>query len=234
MKNNLIEIKENKVLTTSLKVAERFEKSHKHVIDKINNLIDNLTSAEKSSDLENAFYINKNIYKDIYNRNQPLYEFDKDFFTLLVMGFTGEKALKFKIDYINAFNQMEQQLKTGTYTTNKQDYKLYNLSFPLNIFSRTSLRYKIIDNIPYFIDNDIFSIIGLDNNYKPNNINETLSKLNITRLLISPNEMIFGLNISQIFEILAYVKNERCKLLKKFLVSSDVIEKLFIETNLIN
>ena len=234
MKNNLIEIKENKVLTTSLKVAEKFEKSHKHVIDKINNLIDNLTSAEKSSDLENAFYINKNIYKDIYNRNQPLYEFDKDFFTLLVMGFTGEKALKFKIDYINAFNQMEQQLKTGTYTTNKQDYKLYNLSFPLNIFSRTSLRYKIIGNIPYFIDNDIFSIIGLDNNYKPNNINETLSKLNITRLLISPNEMIFGFNISQIFEILAYVKNERCKLLKKFLVSSDVIKKLFIETNLIN
>ena len=48
MKNNLIEIKNNQVLTTSLKVAEKFNKSHKHIIDKINNLINNLTSAEKA------------------------------------------------------------------------------------------------------------------------------------------------------------------------------------------
>ena len=164
--------------------------------------------------IQNIYFINEpNLYRVIFRSNKP-------------------EAKHFQ-DWV--FNEVLPTLrKTGTYTTNKQDYKLYNLSFPLNIFSRTSLRYKIIDNIPYFIDNDIFSIIGLDNNYKPNNINETLSKLNITRLLISPNEMIFGLNISQIFEILAYVKNERCKLLKKFLVSSDVIEKLFIETNLIN
>ena len=164
--------------------------------------------------IQNIYFINEpNLYRVIFRSNNP-------------------EAKHFQ-DWV--FNEVLPTLrKTGTYTTNKQDYKLYNLSFPLNIFSRTSLRYKIIDNIPYFIDNDIFSIIGLDNNYKPNNINETLSKLNITRLLISPNEMIFGLNISQIFEILAYVKNERCKLLKKFLVSSDVIEKLFIETNLIN
>lgn len=164
--------------------------------------------------IQNIYFINEpNLYRVIFRSNKP-------------------EAKHFQ-DWV--FNEVLPTLrKTGTYTTNKQDYKLYNLSFPLNIFSRTSLRYKIIDNIPYFIDNDIFSIIGLDNNYKPNNINETLSKLNITRLLISPNEMIFGFNISQIFEILAYVKNERCKLLKKFLVSSDVIKKLFIETNLIN
>ena len=164
--------------------------------------------------IQNIYFINEpNLYRVIFRSNKP-------------------EAKHFQ-DWV--FNEVLPTLrKTGTYTTNKQDYKLYNLSFPLNIFSRTSLRYKIIDNIPYFIDNDIFSIIGLDNNYKPNNINETLSKLNITRLLISPNEMMFGLNISQIFEILAYVKNERNKLLKKFLVSSDVIEKLFIETNLIN
>ena len=164
--------------------------------------------------IQNIYFINEpNLYRVIFRSNKP-------------------EAKHFQ-DWV--FNEVLPTLrKTGTYTTNKQDYKLYNLSFPINIFSRTSLRYKIIDNIPYFIDNDIFSIIGLDNNYKPNNINETLSKLNITRLLISPNEMMFGLNISQIFEILAYVKNERCKLLKKFLVSSDVIEKLFIETNLIN
>lgn len=53
------------------------------------------------------YYIVKKEYLDDQKNLQPYYEMDKDFFTLLVMGFTGEKALKFKIDYINRFNQME-------------------------------------------------------------------------------------------------------------------------------
>jgi len=36
---------------------------------------------------------------------------DRDGFSLLVMGFTGKDAMKFKIDFINAFNQMEQNLR---------------------------------------------------------------------------------------------------------------------------
>ena len=37
---------------------------------------------------------------------------NRDGFTLLAMGFTGQKALKFKLKYIEAFNQMEELLKT--------------------------------------------------------------------------------------------------------------------------
>jgi anti-repressor protein len=36
---------------------------------------------------------------------------NRDGFSLLVMGFTGSEALKFKIDFINAFNQMESKLR---------------------------------------------------------------------------------------------------------------------------
>ena len=36
---------------------------------------------------------------------------NRDGFTLLVMGFTGEKALKFKLEYIAAFNAMEKELE---------------------------------------------------------------------------------------------------------------------------
>ena len=43
----------------------------------------------------------------------PMYVMNRDGFTLLAMGFTGEKALKFKLDYINAFNQMEETIKNG-------------------------------------------------------------------------------------------------------------------------
>ena len=105
---NLIEIKENKVLTTSLKVAEKFEKEHSKVLRNIKELIEKIGQAKNG---ESNFYIKQTTYSNSQNKEQPLYEFNKDFFTLLVMGLTGEKALKFKIDYINAFNQMEQQLK---------------------------------------------------------------------------------------------------------------------------
>ena len=36
---------------------------------------------------------------------------DRDGFSFLVMGFTGAKALDWKVRYINAFNEMEATLK---------------------------------------------------------------------------------------------------------------------------
>lgn len=106
---NLIKIKDNKVLTTSLKVAEKFEKEHSKVLRNIKELIVKINRAKNG--VVN-FYIKETSYIDLKGEERPLYEFNKDFFTLLVMGFTGEKALKFKIDYINAFNKMERQLKS--------------------------------------------------------------------------------------------------------------------------
>ena len=41
---------------------------------------------------------------------------DRDGFSLLVMGFTGKKALEWKLKYIDAFNQMEETLKSGDFS----------------------------------------------------------------------------------------------------------------------
>src|SRR5699024_3485192 len=38
---------------------------------------------------------------------------NRDGFTLLAMGFTGKKALTFKLKYIEAFNSMEKQIQAG-------------------------------------------------------------------------------------------------------------------------
>lgn len=46
-------------------------------------------------------------------KNYKMYLMNRDGFTLLAMSFTGAKALDWKIKYINAFNEMEKQLKTG-------------------------------------------------------------------------------------------------------------------------
>lgn len=40
---------------------------------------------------------------------------NRDGFSLLVMGFTGAKALEWKLKYIEAFNAMERELKEATY-----------------------------------------------------------------------------------------------------------------------
>jgi len=49
-------------------------------------------------------------YMDTYGRKQPMYDMDRDAFSLLVFGFTGEKAMEFKWNFIKAFNNMELEL----------------------------------------------------------------------------------------------------------------------------
>ncbi len=104
---------EEQILTTSLKVADKFEKQHKDVLESIRGIRDAMSTAEFS-----ALFKETN-YKASNGKNNPMYEMNRDGFSLLAMGFTGEKALKWKLDYINAFNIMESELKR-IYTERQQ------------------------------------------------------------------------------------------------------------------
>lgn len=105
----LVEIKtvnkEEVTVVTSLDVAETFEKEHKHVLEDIRRICENLSTAEISALFYESEYIASN------GKKNPLYLMNRDGFTLLVMGYTGEKAMRFKLSYINQFNQMESLLK---------------------------------------------------------------------------------------------------------------------------
>ena len=103
---NELNILKTRNVTNSLLVAKKFEKRHDHVLRDIKELQEEITSTQNWGDL----YCEEITYKDTYGRDQKAYEFNRDFFTLLVMGFTGTKALQFKIEYINKFNLMEQEL----------------------------------------------------------------------------------------------------------------------------
>ena len=50
-------------------------------------------------------------YEDDRGRKQPAYLMTRDGFVLLAMGFTGKRAMEWKIKYIEAFNKMEKALK---------------------------------------------------------------------------------------------------------------------------
>ncbi|EOI3982306.1 Rha family transcriptional regulator, partial [Campylobacter jejuni] len=97
---------DNAVYTTSLSVAEVFNKNHKNIIRKINEFPkDNFTKLN----FEPSKYI------DSTGRVLPCYKITRDGFSLLVMGFTGEKAYKWKIEFIKAFNEMEKRLRNIEY-----------------------------------------------------------------------------------------------------------------------
>lgn len=109
--NNLVEVIGNKgeerVVVTSRSVAEYFEKRHDHVIRDIKNIIGGLP---KIGDTPELFF--ETTYVSEQNgQKYPMFLMNRDGFSLLTMGFTGEKALSWKLKYISAFNQMEDMLK---------------------------------------------------------------------------------------------------------------------------
>ena len=122
----LVIMHDKQVVTTSLKVAEIFEKEHRDVMKSIRNL-----TAQN-------FAVKKMFVEDSYlnSRNQsfPMYYLNRDGFTLLAMGFTGSKAMEFKLKYIDAFNKMEEQIRN-------QSLQVLNQS--TDDLKRANLLYKI-------------------------------------------------------------------------------------------
>lgn len=102
----LITIKKDEALTDSLTVAKAFGKRHDRVVRAIENLTEGLP---KNGDTPKMFHRSFKMNEQ-NSQKYPMYYMNRDGFSLLVMGFTGKKALKWKLKYINAFNQMEKEL----------------------------------------------------------------------------------------------------------------------------
>ncbi len=99
--------KDGVAVVSSRVVAQDFGKEHRNVTRDIEELISNMGGAQNRADLfiESQYLHPQNIqwYKE--------YLLTRDGFSLLVMGFTGKEALQWKLQYIEAFNRMEEQIK---------------------------------------------------------------------------------------------------------------------------
>lgn len=93
-------------VVSSRKVAEVFDREHKHVLDAINTHIKRGKEDNLVADFSAANF-KPSTYKD-RGKNYPEFLLTKDGFIFVVMAFTGNKAAKFKITYINRFNEMER------------------------------------------------------------------------------------------------------------------------------
>ena len=101
--NELVYLKNDEVVCSSLQVAEKFGKRHDNVMQSIRGLLKNEETHEM---FKKSSYI-----EEQNNQRYPMYFMNRDGFSLLVMGFTGKKALEWKLQYIKAFNQMEKFIR---------------------------------------------------------------------------------------------------------------------------
>lgn len=107
--NDLVIMKNQQAVTSSLQVAEIFEKNHRDVLEVIRT---KMHSAEFSAQYQKMFV--EGSYKDKSGKSNPMYYMNRDGFSFVAFGFTGKKADAFKLKYIEAFNSMEEQVKLPT------------------------------------------------------------------------------------------------------------------------
>lgn len=109
----LVKVENNQIVTDSRSVAEHFGKEHKHVLEAIDNLV------AQNSATKNMFLGQTREYR---GRDFRYYLMNRDGFSLLVMGFTGAKALNWKLKYIEAFNMMEKEITNKSALAIPKDY----------------------------------------------------------------------------------------------------------------
>ena len=103
--NELVFLQNEQALTTSLKVAERFEKRHNDVLRAIETAKTNLRNF---AHVEKA--ITPSTYLDAKGEKRPMYLLNRDGFSFVVMRFTGVKAAEWQWKFIQEFNAMEQKI----------------------------------------------------------------------------------------------------------------------------
>ena len=117
--SNLVKLMGNQVVVDSREVAKNFGKRHVDVMRTISGIVEGVRNFAHTPEM----FSKQESVNAQNGQSYNCYVMNRDGFSLLVMGFTGAKALEWKIKYIQAFNAMEQKLmrhpapKIGSSTT---------------------------------------------------------------------------------------------------------------------
>lgn len=160
-------------VTTSLIISETFEKPHNDVLKSIRSLID-------CNKLGLGIF-SLSSYKNSQNKRQPMYLLDEDFTMILVMGFTGEKALDWKIRFKDEFKRLCSivQRQTGDYSAELN--KLY-----MDVVKSRLEEQGIVPDKYHYMDKavevnmEVFGEPGLNKELRQNMTHEQQRKLNKT------------------------------------------------------
>lgn len=165
----VFENKDEQVFCTSLDVAKVFGKQHKHILELIGEKFNN---NEIKNFCEPNFRLSFKTRKIEgfrgKERKYPYYQLTKDGFSFIAMGLTGRKADKFKIEFINAFNEMKNIIRSNNQTTNYSDYefiKKQNEILNQITCTQSSTIYVLQDSIR-FLNNTISSMKEINKELK--------------------------------------------------------------------
>lgn len=86
----------------SVELAQHFGLQHKHVLRDIKTLMSKLPESFNGSNFGRV------AYHDEKNEERPCFLLTRDAFTLLVMGWNSQRAIEWKLKYIEAFNALER------------------------------------------------------------------------------------------------------------------------------
>ena len=112
--NNLgLVIKDNKILVNSQDVARVYGKQHRNVLRAIKDLLELIPECQLNFELAS--------YSDGQEKNRPMYNMDRQGFSMLVLGFTGAKAKRFTFGYTKAFETMSKMLEEKPKLTAKTE-----------------------------------------------------------------------------------------------------------------
>lgn len=198
--NNVKLVTENgKVYATSRQVAKDFGKEHKHVLNNVREIIKNLADENSATN-----YFIKSTYKN-RGKDYPEFKLTKDGFTLLAMGFTGAKALQFKIDYINKFNEMEEKLKDIDNVMNTkgnmslEDYNKIRFSEKRTINTFTNSN---VDDVKQLVKEFKDYVINLDTKTRVARCKSSIKGLQRLHDKVAKEST---LNIAECYKILQYI-----------------------------
>lgn len=107
LQTELVFIENDRPVTDSLMVAEVFGKEHRRVMQDIREL--------PCSEEFRLHHFVQSSYTNQQGREMPKYFATQQGFTLLVMGYTGQRAMEFKERYIAAFDRMRVELERQSY-----------------------------------------------------------------------------------------------------------------------
>lgn len=140
--NDLVFQEKKELWTTSNLIAENFGKAHKHVLNKIDTLLENLENLtdENLAVKHPEKFIEENFEND-RNREYRRYKLNKPAFTLLLMQFSGKKVIKAQRIFNQAFYEMEQHI-----------LKMSNQSFQLAREQGKQARLEVTNSIKDLVE----------------------------------------------------------------------------------
>lgn len=213
----LVVMENNHAVTTSLIVAEVFGKEHKNIVRDIGKIkqsigqlkIEPSSEKEINTDQNWGLLFQETEYINTQNKKQPMYHLTRDGFTLLAMGFTGAKALQWKLKYIEAFNKMETSLKkiSKQAKLNIED-RIEKLKFEITALKETSKILGFTKEEEIEAVKKVYKNIGVETNLLPERITDILTA-ETPRVLLKRYNVSYG-------DYTLYRKLERAGIIEKY------------------